>query len=85
MAEVQSTYLFEITPEVAKDMLSRNYDKQRSISKLWVSQLASMILDGSYQKDNGGNAIIIDEDGILYDGQHRLLAVIEANKAQVML
>ena len=84
MAEVQSTYLFEITPEVAKDMLSRNYDKQRSISRLWVSQLASMILDGSYQKDNGGNAIIIDEDGILYDGQHRLLAVIEANKSQVM-
>ena len=37
-----------------------------------------------YQNLREWKKAAFDEDGILYDGQHRLLAVIEANKAQVM-
>lgn len=83
-AHVTNSYLFEVTPDVAKRMLESNYDKNRVVSKKWVTQLATMIRDGSYIYDNGQNAIVVDEDGTLYDGQHRLLAVIEAGVTQLM-
>lgn len=81
---ITTSYLFEVTPSVAERMLERNYDKNRNVSKKWVTQLATMMLDGSYIYDNGQNAIVVDEDGTLYDGQHRLLAVIEAGVTQLM-
>lgn len=81
---IVTSYLFEVTPSVAEKMLERNYDKNRRISKQWITQLATMMLDGSYIYDNGQNAIVVDEDGTLYDGQHRLMAVIEAGVTQLM-
>lgn len=81
---IVTSYLFEVTPSVAEKMLERNYDKNRRISKQWITQLSTMMLDGSYIYDNGQNAIVVDEDGTLYDGQHRLMAVIESGVTQLM-
>jgi hypothetical protein len=66
-----------ITPEIAKNILNEgNYDN-RNIRKGHVQNLASRILRGEWKLTPQG--IILHTSGRLLDGQHRLLAIVQAD------
>jgi hypothetical protein len=67
-----------ITPEMANNILQKNGNNRR-ISKGLVEAYASDIEHDNWD-ESVGTAISIDENGVLRDGQHRLSAVILANK-----
>lgn len=64
-----------ITPEVAKAMLDKNVCN-RPVNKFNVKFLVKEITEGNWQFN--GDTIRIADDGSLLDGQHRLLAIVEA-------
>ena len=66
-----------ITPEIAKTMLGENVNNRR-ISRDNVNLFAREIRNGEWRFN--GEAIKFGKDGRLLDGQHRLLAVIAADK-----
>jgi hypothetical protein len=66
-----------ITPAMAADLLERN-DKNRNISERQVIYLTEEILNDRFIFN--GESIIVAKNGALLDGQHRLMAVIRANK-----
>lgn len=63
-----------ITPEFATELLKMNVGNRRlkSIKNVYVGQM----LNGEWKEN--GEAIIIDVNGFVKDGQHRLNAVIES-------
>lgn len=65
-----------VTPQMAAELLEKNV-KNRNVSKRQVAFLKNEILTGRFVFN--GESIIIAEDGTLLDGQHRLIAVVEAN------
>lgn len=73
--EMTMRYEF-ISPEKAKMLLEKNVNN-RSISKSTVDAYTKDILAGNWD-EKVGSAISIDKDGVLRDGQHRLMAVIRA-------
>lgn len=75
--EMTMNYEF-ITPEIASRMLEMN-GNNRSLSTGTVTAYANDIKDGRWDESVGAT-ISFDEDGILRDGQHRLAAVVKANK-----
>lgn len=66
-----------ITPEIAKTMLGENVNNRR-ISRDNVNLFAREIRNGEWRFN--GEAIKFSKDGRLLDDQHRLLAVIAADK-----
>ena len=64
-----------ITPEYAKELLKMNVGNRRlkTIKNSYVGQM----LNGEWKEN--GEPIIIDVNGFIKDGQHRLHACIEAN------
>lgn len=68
--------VLDITPEIAKHFITHN-SKNRTVKTSAVNLYSSDIKDGKWLS-NGEN-IIITRDGIVRDGQHRLLACIKAN------
>jgi hypothetical protein len=64
-----------VTPELAKQLLEKN-NHNRPVSESRVSYYARQIEDGDWKLN--GESIIVAKDGTLLDGQHRLLAIIEA-------
>lgn len=72
--------IVEVTPEMAEDLFSRNYHGNRSIRNTYVNQLSEVMRHGRFISENGQTLIVGDDDGILYDGQHRLLAIIKSGK-----
>lgn len=66
-----------ITPESATNWLRAN-QHNRPVRRRHVAFLASEILKGNWQVN--GQAIVISEDEQVLDGQHRLLAIIEAGR-----
>lgn len=69
------SYLEEVTPERAKDLLRTN-DLNRSLNQNWVTTLARDMTAERWELTPQG--IILAEDGSLLDGQHRLSAVVRA-------
>lgn len=69
-----------VTPSKAKKYLEGNTNNRR-ISRDRVRSYARDMLQGEWQEWNPQNVLTITESGRLLDGQHRLLAVIRANKA----
>lgn len=65
-----------ITPEIAADFLSRNV-KNRKVLNTVVSSYAAQMKRGEWQLTPQG--VSFNEFNELIDGQHRMLAVIEAN------
>lgn len=65
-----------ITPEMAQKYLDTRPPWQRNVRPGWVSSLARMIKEGSFLLTHQG--IAFNENGSNTDGQHRLLAIIEA-------
>lgn len=77
--------VMEITPERAMEMLEHNYEDNRKLRKSYVNQLAMVMRNGRYVSENGQTIVLGEDDGVLYDGQHRLMAIAESGCAQTML
>lgn len=73
-----------VGPEDARTYIDNNYFNNRKISDLHVNELAEMMNRGVYQSMNG-QTIVIDINGTLYDGQHRMLAIIKTGKTFTFL
>lgn len=66
----------EITPEIAVDYLDRNIENNRTVTNWKVDQYANDMREGNWVETSA--TIKFDESGNLIDGQHRLLAIVEA-------
>lgn len=71
-----------MTPEMAKAILKNN-NGNRNLRPLWVNALVNAINNDQWQFTH--QAIAISSTGRLLDGQHRLSAIILANKAVPIL
>lgn len=71
----------DVTPGLAGEILRRNPDNRPVKAK--VENYAADMIDGRWVFN--GEPIIISDDGFLNDGQHRLLAIIDANKTIPLL
>ena len=71
-----------ITPEMAAEMLSHNYEGNRNVREAYVMQLANVMKSGRYISQNGQTLVFGIDDGILYDGQHRLNAIVRSGCPQ---
>ncbi len=74
-----------ITPERADALLARNYDGNRNVRRNYVNQLADVMRQGRYVSENGQTIVVGADDGVLYDGQHRLMAISESKVTLNML
>lgn len=63
-----------VTPEEARAMMQRNYEKNRRISNRTVSKYRSDFESGKWNPYAAG-PIIIASDGTMIDGQHRMQAL----------
>lgn len=77
MGEKITAKVETITPEIAKTMLGENVNNRR-ISRDNVNLFAREMRNGEWRFN--GEALKFGKDGRLLDGQHRLLAVIAADK-----
>lgn len=66
-----------ITPKKAAEWLKAN-TTNRPINQSWVNRLAETIADGQWRLN--GDTIRFNDGGTLIDGQHRLHAILIANK-----
>ena len=71
-----------ITPEFAERLLERN-TSNRNLRRDHVNTLARDMIEGAWRLNN--DAICIAHDGTLLNGQHRLNAIIKADKPIKML
>jgi len=76
VTENEGGVLEHISPLKAKGMLDAN-TRNRKINHLAVSEYAASMRDKSWRVN--GETLKIATDGTLIDGQHRLLACVEAN------
>jgi hypothetical protein len=65
-----------MTPEQARIIIA-NQPSQRPINRGNITKLRGEIMDGRFRLTHQG--IAFDEDGLLRDGQHRLIACIECD------
>ena len=72
-----------ITPKIATRWLTRLHQQQRNVAPGRVTALARDISNDSFTLTH--QAVAFDGEGFLIDGQHRLLAVCQANKPVHML
>lgn len=70
-----------LTPSLAKDMLDHNYEHNRKVRNSVVAKYASDIKEGRWNSEVSRfqDPIIVSKAGRLLNGQHRCMAVIEAN------
>lgn len=69
----QSVTVELITPEMAQELLTAN-TKNRPASARNLDRIKAAMMAGQFHFT--GDAIRIGEDGVLYDGQHRLMAAV---------
>ncbi len=79
--ELTST-IESVDSEIASEWLGHNRHN-RGVKRRQVSRYARDMQAGRWQFT--GDAIKFAEDGVLLDGQHRLLAIVEADTTQPML
>lgn len=72
-----------LTPEVAQDFFTHNYEKNRKVRALAVNKIAQDILNDRWNPELSRyqDPILITDDGTLINGQHRCLAVILTGRA----
>lgn len=70
--------LVTITPELAAQLIEKKNNHNRTVQQPRVDQYAEDMRRGDWRVN--GEAIKISADGEVLDGQHRLLAVLEANR-----
>jgi hypothetical protein len=69
--------IITITPDIAKRLMETNEDN-RNIRAAKVNRIYRDIISGHF--DMNGESIVISVEGLLNDGQHRLLAIIKADR-----
>jgi len=74
-----SRHIEVFNPQRALDIVTRHNGTNRPVKKMYVRILADAIIADKWQLN--GETIKFGADGMLYDGQHRLHAVILADKA----
>jgi hypothetical protein len=67
-----------ITPDQAEDLLKKNFASNRKVSLAQVNRLKESIAKDLFYCSS--DAIAIDENGYVVNGQHRLTAVAASNK-----
>lgn len=67
----------DIDPDIARVYLTKNIEHNRKITEWKVDQYGQDMRDGKWVPTSA--TIKFDEDGHLIDGQHRLLAVVDAD------
>lgn len=72
------TDIVTITPAMAEKWLNGTTSGNRSVRRTHVKSIAAQIEKGQWQLN--GESIVIDDNGNVADGQHRLLAIIHAGK-----
>jgi hypothetical protein len=79
MATIKSA-VEKITPEIATKLIEDSKDiRNRNVSDGHVKWLADQMKSGKWVLN--GEAIILDDEGQIVDGQHRLWAVIQSETA----
>ena len=66
-----------MTPTEAQQLLDKHNTRNRTVRPRVVEEYTRTILRDRWQ-DHLQNAVQIDTDGVLIDGQHRLLAIVAA-------
>tara|TARA_R110000765_G_scaffold199054_1_gene304644 strand:+ start:162 stop:1007 length:846 start_codon:yes stop_codon:yes gene_type:complete len=66
--------IITLTPELAKELLELN-TKNRDVNECSINHYCKLMKSNEWVEN--GLPIIINEDGVLIDGQHRLLSVIK--------
>ena len=69
-----------VTPEMAADMASRNYEHNRDIIKTNLLDIQRMMKNGTFVLSP--DALVFDQNGILLNGNHRVTSVIETGLGQ---
>lgn len=64
-----------LTPELAKELLNGNI-QNRSVKNTFKAFYTKQMKDGTWKEN--GEPIIVDKTGVIKDGQHRLLSVVES-------
>ena len=64
-----------ITPKIAKEMLEKNTNN-RKVNEKHVVFLSRQMTDGEWVYN--GQSVVVSADGVLLDGQHRLLACVDS-------
>jgi len=72
-----SIYVFDLSPAWASRLLANRHPNQRKISKTHASIIGRAAVNGEFMWL--GEAIHIDRDGRLINGQHRCLGVAQAD------
>lgn len=70
------TSIVNLTPELAKLYLARNFSGQRNLMASSVNYLAQQMQSGQWKLN--GESLKFDKDGNLIDGQHRCAAVVKS-------
>jgi len=76
---IDKTQKVTITPEIAEKILMKN-QSNRSLNKSIVNKYVREIIDNQWSEFTP-DPIVINLNGILLNGQHRLNAVVKANKS----
>ncbi len=82
MEAILTTQVINVTPMMAQNWLSQN-PNNRSISVGRVTEYARDMEKGDWELN--GEPIVIDRNGALKDGQHRLAAVVKSGRTIPML
>ena len=72
---MENVKVMSITPEIAEEMLKKN-TRNRHVNKQRVLVYAKAMTEGTWALST--DAIGFDTDGVLINGQHRLLAVVKS-------
>ena len=73
-----TTKVVNVTPTMAKSWLDKYNKRNRHVREGAIKNYADDMREGRWELTHQGIAFY--EDGVLADGQHRLLAVIKANR-----
>ena len=69
-----------VTPEMAADMVSKNYEHNRDIIKSNLLDIQRMMKSGTFVLSP--DALVFDQDGVMLNGNHRTTSVIETGLGQ---
>ena len=72
-----------VTPEDAKALLTLNTNNYRQLNENTVNRYADLIREGQWLPE--ASHIVIDWNGVLSDGQHRLKAILKSGTAIDMI
>lgn len=73
----------DVTPEMAKEWLTRNIEHNRNLKERLIGALARDMANGIWMQN--GSTIVFDAEHRLVDGQHRLNALVKAGVTVRML